>query len=337
MMNQIKLSICIPTYNREPYLRELLDSLVPQMKGRENIEIVISDNASIDNTGGMVEQFRDSLPNIRYHRWDSNVGADRNYLKVIELAEGEYCWYMGSDDWANENSVQVILEEIEGSDVDILLFDRIEVVGGNRRKRNYWLETRRDFAFHSGKQRNDFFGYLEKCISPGGLFSYLSVIVLRRARWDRIRGFERFIGGGYVHTYILLSILNEGATFRFLCRPIVSCRIGMDSFNSDPADPELTYRRWKMDIDGYRDISITVFGSDAYETYLINRMMDRYLPAASLVSLQSLMDAPRKRNEPSKIQCLLWNSGLFRKYSVVRIANATVVRLAKTVLSPFRR
>lgn len=92
----IRLSICIPTYNRAGLLRETLDSILVQ--DRDGLEIVICDNASPDGTPGVVEEYRGRFRRLTYFRWPENMGVDRNFLKTVEIASGEYCWLMGDDD-----------------------------------------------------------------------------------------------------------------------------------------------------------------------------------------------------------------------------------------------
>lgn len=84
------LSICIPTYNRAEYLRKTLDSIVNQEGFVEHCEIVISDNGSSDNTAEVVEEFVSLYSNIRYHQNETNIGPDRNFLKVMDFALGKY-------------------------------------------------------------------------------------------------------------------------------------------------------------------------------------------------------------------------------------------------------
>ena len=80
-MHQPLLSICIPTYNREKYLQECLESIIHQEGfNTEDIEIVISDNASQDNTTQLVETYKAKYPNIKYFRNVENIGAIRNVL-----------------------------------------------------------------------------------------------------------------------------------------------------------------------------------------------------------------------------------------------------------------
>ena len=92
------LSICIPTYNRAACLPTLLDSIINQVDKQNPIEICISDNYSKDNTQQLIEQYKQRYPHIVYSRWSENKGYDRNILKAVAMAQGEYCWLMSSDD-----------------------------------------------------------------------------------------------------------------------------------------------------------------------------------------------------------------------------------------------
>lgn len=88
-MKQPILSICIPTYNRAEYLREGLDTLVNDPDFNEQIEIVISDNASTDNTKEIGESYASKYSNIHYYRNDKNL-YDRNFEIVLKRASGKY-------------------------------------------------------------------------------------------------------------------------------------------------------------------------------------------------------------------------------------------------------
>ncbi|QKJ31486.1 glycosyltransferase family 2 protein [Mucilaginibacter mali] len=86
----ICLSICIPTYNRSGYLRETLESIVSQKEFLESdeVEIIISDNCSPDDTPTVAKSFVDKYPTkIKYNRNPVNI-ADNNYEKVLSLASG---------------------------------------------------------------------------------------------------------------------------------------------------------------------------------------------------------------------------------------------------------
>ena len=73
------LSVAIPTYNRAETLRRQLGSLLGQIVGcQEDVEVVVSDNASSDGTASVVAEMREHSPGIRYVRNEANLGANRN-------------------------------------------------------------------------------------------------------------------------------------------------------------------------------------------------------------------------------------------------------------------
>lgn len=83
------LSICIPTYNRGNVLKQVLEKYVSAPDFDDAVELVISDNASTDNTQQIVEEFAKHRENIKYHRNEVNI-VDRNFPLVLDIASGEY-------------------------------------------------------------------------------------------------------------------------------------------------------------------------------------------------------------------------------------------------------
>jgi len=88
------VSICIPTYNSGATLGETLASVIGQSHPR--LEILVVDNASIDNTIEVASRFDD--PRIRIHRNAENIGAEGNFNRCIELAGGAYTAIYHADD-----------------------------------------------------------------------------------------------------------------------------------------------------------------------------------------------------------------------------------------------
>jgi len=104
------LSICIPTYNRSSCLKELLDSIIAQ--GLPEIEVVISDDASSDNTAEIAEAYRDRIAKFTYLRQTENIGLDRNFLAVTAAATGDYLWLMGDDDRIEPGGARRVIEAL---------------------------------------------------------------------------------------------------------------------------------------------------------------------------------------------------------------------------------
>jgi len=113
MVEKVILSICIPTYNRSKYLAKALDSIVSSLRGFEDKgEIIISDNASTDDTPTVVKEYQVKYNFIKYNRNKENV-FDKNFFIAANLATGKYIWIFADDDKMEENAVSNVLELIK--------------------------------------------------------------------------------------------------------------------------------------------------------------------------------------------------------------------------------
>jgi len=110
----MKISICIPAYNRAIYLTSLLRSIFDQ--GSSNFEIVIAEDCSPerDHITGVVEQFTAEFPGvIRYELNSENLGYDGNIRRLFEISTGEYCLFLGNDDLLAPNALQTLTEILD--------------------------------------------------------------------------------------------------------------------------------------------------------------------------------------------------------------------------------
>lgn len=91
-----KVSIGLPVYNGEKYLRAALDSILQQ--DYAGFELIISDNASTDATQDICRMYAAKDQRIRYYRNETNIGASGNFNHLVELARGEFFGWMTHDD-----------------------------------------------------------------------------------------------------------------------------------------------------------------------------------------------------------------------------------------------
>jgi glycosyltransferase involved in cell wall biosynthesis len=91
-----KVSVGLPVYNGEKYLRVALDSILQQ--DYRDFELIISDNASQDTTAEICRDYAAKDVRVRYHRFEVNQGASRNFRFVFEMARGEYFKWAAYDD-----------------------------------------------------------------------------------------------------------------------------------------------------------------------------------------------------------------------------------------------
>jgi len=102
------VSVGIPVLNGGKTLRHTLNSLLAQSLA--DFEVVISDNASTDDTREICQEYAEADPRIRYFRNGTNLGARANYNRVFQLARGEYFRWNGHDDWIDPTYLERCLE-----------------------------------------------------------------------------------------------------------------------------------------------------------------------------------------------------------------------------------
>ena len=114
------LSFAIPTYNRAKCLDRLLGVLLNQLQSESRVELIVSDNASMDNTSAVVEDYKQRGLSIRYLRNESNRGADFNILQCYEQAAGKYVWVFGDDDVIAPGTLKRVLDALASQLYDLV-------------------------------------------------------------------------------------------------------------------------------------------------------------------------------------------------------------------------
>ena len=241
----MRLSICIPTYNRARPLRQLLDSITRQNGHGMELEIVISDNASDDDTPAVVDAFAQAGMTIIYRRLRENLGFDRNMLHVVTLASSDYCWLFGSDDLMEEGALARI-EQVLGRHRTPTGIS----VGSNGYSpdlsRRIFLRDHisTDFRTETVLNGRD---AIVKGIGPWGL-GYISSVIISRRAWNAAVAsspVDQYYNG-YVHIYVLARTLNDASTW--VCIP--DCLIGWRSGNDSAASQD-EFKRTRLDIVGF--------------------------------------------------------------------------------------
>src|ERR1700720_1038150 len=109
----MKLSICIPTYNRCQHLRNCLQSIaLNKTMASVDFEVCVSDNCSTDDTAQVVRRAQADF-DIKYHRNPRNLGIPKNFLNVVEMATGEFVWLIGDDDLLVPSALEELCKLIE--------------------------------------------------------------------------------------------------------------------------------------------------------------------------------------------------------------------------------
>ncbi|MFS8084622.1 MAG: glycosyltransferase family 2 protein, partial [Acidobacteriota bacterium] len=152
--NQPFISIGLPVYNGEPFLRQTLDSLLAQ--DCESFELIISDNCSVDGTAEICQEYQARDQRIRYSRNPANLGAIKNFNRAFELSRGTFFVWAGAHDLWHPSFVsrcaailekdasvvlaysQTMLVNLDGDPIDIAP-DRIDTRGMSPLERYRYL------------------------------------------------------------------------------------------------------------------------------------------------------------------------------------------------------
>jgi glycosyltransferase involved in cell wall biosynthesis len=105
------VSICLPVYNGEKYVREALTSILEQTF--EDFELIISDNASTDRTQEICRDASRRDRRVRYFRADVNRGLVWNFNRLFELAEGPYLVWLAHDDVMGKEYISRCVEALK--------------------------------------------------------------------------------------------------------------------------------------------------------------------------------------------------------------------------------
>lgn len=131
------LSIAIPCYNSAAYMRKCIDSLLP---GGEDVEIIIVNDGSSDNTIDIAEEYRERFPAIIKVVNKENGGHGSAVNAGIEQARGLYFKVVDSDDWVSQSAYILILDKLKellksGKSIDMFISNFVYEKEGEKRKK----------------------------------------------------------------------------------------------------------------------------------------------------------------------------------------------------------
>jgi glycosyltransferase involved in cell wall biosynthesis len=213
------LTICIATYNRATQLPRTLESIVPQLQEFDDVELLIVDGNSTDDTEAVVAQACAACAKIRYLKLAEKGGVDKDFDIAVCNSSATYCWLFTDDDLLMSGAVRAVRDAVLGGadlvvvNAEVCDFDLRTALTPNA------LKIERDV-------RGDFFGggrdaFFRKCAH---YITFIGAIVIRRALWVAAPN-ERFYGTRFIHVGVL-STLPEGTRTHVLAEPRIRIRLG---------------------------------------------------------------------------------------------------------------
>jgi glycosyltransferase involved in cell wall biosynthesis len=333
----MKISLCIPQYNRIQYLLKNLSVIAQQTY--EDIEIAISDDASTDNTQQEIESLQQTYKYpLVYFRHPVNVGYDANLRKSLELASGDYCLMIGNDDTlstpdAIENLVCFLKEnnrpelgfcnyaEDHSPDIVIARASGTKVIGAGEAVALKYYRS----------------------------FSYVAGIIMRKDIFNTVNT-NKADGTVYVQMYFAARIITTGGRFFMYEKPLILKDIRIDGTMANSYRDTLM-KSWKefRPIDGgFKQVVWAVLegfkdaGSDVrMVTYKILKNIYRfsytywlldYRSNGSFISAVAMMKGIRPSGMPQ-----LKNLSLFQKCKIRGYYYSSTVIGLLTPIALFQR
>ena len=193
----MKISICIPQYNRIDFLLKNLNIIALQRY--DNIEVVVSDDCSTDDTEAKITslQAHYRYPLV-YHRHQKNMGYDRNLRSSLELATGDYCFVLGNDDSLFDESV---VENL----VTFLTKNNYPDVGFC----NYAEEYNREIVYSRAQITAVLGSGCEVALKNSGSFSFVAGLIYKRSTF-LLHNTDKYDGSIYTQMYLNCLMVAKG-------------------------------------------------------------------------------------------------------------------------------
>jgi len=276
------LSICIPTFNREVYLKDCLESL--KSSWIPDVEIVVSDNASTDGTITILEDYAHQLP-LRWQQQPANLGADRNFVAVVSMAHGRYCWLLGSDDCITDGALAQIMARLRQHDPDIFHFGYVQADLALRALSQSAPPTS---ATPIAMSSIEVPKYLSALPNVSLMFAFISSFIFRRESWLAQQDLlPDWLDSHYVHTFMLHSMLAAGARVLSSDECLVIARGGNPNELNSSVGKMLC-----LDATTLQRIHREIYG-DAPHLEALGRVFRRSYTNRSLVSIAAHGGMPR--------------------------------------------
>lgn len=212
-----KLTVAIPTYNRCNYLVECIESILEQIT--DEVDIVVSDNASTDETIEIMQKYRD-YEFIHYCRNNRNLGMDGNFLNCINKSNGEFIHLMSDDDIMLPGTITAIINCINNTNPDFIHMNSCSFIGKYNGIEN--CSTPR-FNMEENlvtKNKNLFLKM------TGTYITYLSSLVLKKELVNQIFNPEQFLGTFFLQSHVALLTTEGDKTLVILNHNSVAARGG---------------------------------------------------------------------------------------------------------------
>ncbi len=259
------ISICIPTFNRANYLDQLLQSIADELNSVNfSMQIVISDNASSDNTSQIIEKWEAKNLPIKYIRNNSNFGAIYNVANCINYSDAQYSLLIGDDDIIRKGSLAIFNQILNQYNPDVIISDRYVADINMKIKGEEKSSSLSKISVYDFKSQNSF-DYFDTTVSTIGIFSFISNLCIRTDSWKKSQNYSLTSTSLFPHAIKILDILTiQKGTLLYLPASTVIARLDNDRVNLDvgPEYENSHFLPWHVHFEGFMNIAELFFKHD---------------------------------------------------------------------------
>lgn len=266
------LSICVPTYNRVELLKESINSILNSIEfSNYEIEIIISDNCSIDNTKDYCLDLIKKYHFIKYFRNDENIN-ELNFYIAIQRSNSDYVWLFSDDDIMNINSITTVIEALDNNyNIIVANYDLYDNNLSKIMKKNYF-----------NLEQNEVITDRNKLLSEYNLkLGFISCVIFEKKSFLSmpIEVFDKYRPYGFPFVYGLYSSLDDNLNALIISEPLLIQR-GADQ----PSDINWWYKCFvegsckifdELGTAGYKSNAIRTAKRNVYNNYVTTDLVWR--------------------------------------------------------------
>lgn len=325
------IAFCIPTYNFAKFLPATLDSIIEQAD--QNIEIVIVDGGSTDETDDIIRLYQEKFPQLVYFKRNENCGVDRDIAKTLKLASSDYCWLFSADDILKPGAIQAMRGLIAKGGWNALITNfTICDFSLNPLSKHDIMNSSQDILLDWSvpQQREE---YLQRASTSTAFFSYISSVVVNRKDWLEADGCEDFYGTCWIIAAKAMAMAKNHLRVYYHDGELLLKRGDNDSFISRGIP-----WRVKLALHVFPSIAERTFGSNTPEYQAFRRVVRNEITFGSILGFKAQLEKNKElRNEFYDVIKKYWMRKPSDKifYLVFRLFPARVLKFIKTRIKKY--
>jgi abequosyltransferase len=238
----IQLSLCIATLNRARFIGATLDSIMCQLD--PEVELVILDGGSRDDTGAVVAARAADRDAVRYIREETNSGIDADFDRAVGYARGQYCWLLADDDLLMPGAVARVLQACrQGFDL-VVINAEVRSADLSQALNAHRLPYRADKTY-APEDMDTLFA------ETAFHLTFIGAAAIRRAIWQQ-RDRTSFYGSEFVHVGVIFQAPMTGPAL-VIAEPLIMIRYGNAHWTARAF--EIWMFKWPQMIWSFADVS----------------------------------------------------------------------------------